>query len=114
MTLQRPALSAYRMTWLYAMFDLPVGTKAERKAATKFRKFLLDQGFEMAQFSVYLRFAESREAAKTHIASVSAAWPGKGSLHIVTITDKQYANARIFTGKKRERRPEIPDQFMLF
>ncbi len=102
------------MAWLYVMFDLPVGTKAERKAATKFRQFLLDRGFEMAQYSVYLRFAETREAAETQIAHVGAAWPGKGSLHIVTITDKQYANARIFTGKKRERRSEIPDQFMLF
>ncbi|WP_197387472.1 CRISPR-associated endonuclease Cas2 [Ralstonia pseudosolanacearum] len=42
--------------WLLTMFDLPVGTKAERKAATSFRHFLQDQGFEMAQFSVYMRF----------------------------------------------------------
>ena len=28
-----PSLSGYRMMWLYVMFDLPVGTKAERKAA---------------------------------------------------------------------------------
>ncbi len=96
------------------MFDLPVGTGAERKAATKFRQFLLDRGFEMAQYSVYLRFAESREAAETHIANVTAAWPGRGKLHIVTITDKQYANARIFIGTKRERRSENPDQLLLF
>jgi len=50
--------------WLYVMFDLPVGTKAERKAATQFRKFLLDEGFEMAQFSVYLRFAVSKNRPK--------------------------------------------------
>ena len=96
------------------MFDLPVGTRAERKAATKFRHFLLDQGFEMAQYSVYLRFAESREAAETHIAGIGGAWPGRGKLHIVTITDKQYANARIFTGRNREQRDEIPEQLTLF
>ena len=100
--------------WLYVMFDLPVGTKAERKAATKFRKFLLDQGFEMAQFSVYLRFAESKEAAETHIGKVRSALPVRGSVHIVTITDKQYANARIFTGRKSERRGRNPDQLALF
>ena len=61
------ALSGYRMMWLYVMFDLPVGTKAERKAATRFRQSLLDDGFEMAQFSVYLRFAESKEKAEVHI-----------------------------------------------
>lgn len=109
-----PALSGYRMMWLYVMFDLPVGTPGERKAATRFRKFLLDEGFEMAQFSVYLRFAESKEAAETYIGRISAALPKMGKVHIVTITDKQYGNARIFTGKKSERRPQNPDQLALF
>ncbi len=114
MTMRRAALSGYRMMWLYVMFDLPVGTRAERKAATKFRHFLLDQGFEMAQFSVYLRFAESKEAAETHIGRVRSALPEKGKVHIVTITDKQYANARIFSGADREQRGGNPDQLVLF
>jgi CRISPR-associated protein Cas2 len=110
----RPALSGYRMMWLYVMFDLPVGTKLERKAATRFRKSLLDEGFEMAQFSVYLRFAESKEAAETYIERVRASLPNKGKVHIVALTDKQYANARIFTGRKRERSPQNFDQLALF
>lgn len=114
MARQRPALSGYRMMWLYVMFDLPVGTPAERKAATKFRKFLLDDGFEMAQFSVYLRFADSRESAETHINRIGAALPKAGKVHIVTITDKQYGNARIFTGRKPEQRPKNPAQLSLF
>lgn len=109
-----PALSGYRMMWLYVMFDLPVGTKSERKTASGFRNFLLDQGFEMAQFSVYLRFAESKEAAETQIKKVRDALPGKGKVHIVTLTDKQYGNARIFAGRKRERRSGNPDQLALF
>lgn len=100
--------------WLYVMFDLPVGTATERKSATKFRNFLLDQGFEMAQFSVYLRFAESKEAAETHIRRIRECLPKKGKVHIVTITDKQYGNARIFTGRESERRPRNPDQLALF
>lgn len=109
-----PELSGYRMMWLYVMFDLPVGTKDERKAAAKFRLFLLDKGFEMAQFSVYLRFAESKEAAETYIGKVRDALPGRGKVHVVTITDRQYGNARIFTGRKHERKPENPDQLALF
>lgn len=111
---ERPALSGYRMMWLYVMFDLPVGTAGERKAATRFRKHLLDEGFEMAQFSVYLRFAESKEAAETYIGRVRDVLPKKGKVHIVTLTDKQYGNARIFTGTKRERSPRNPDQLALF
>lgn len=109
-----PALSGYRMMWLYVMFDLPVGTTAERKAATRFRQFLLDEGFEMAQFSVYLRFAASKEAAEAAIARIGGALPAKGKVHIVTITDKQYGNARIFTGRKHEQRRRNPDQLALF
>ena len=109
-----PALSGYRMMWLYVMFDLPVGTPAERRAATRFRHFLLDQGFEMAQYSVYLRFAESREAAEVYMERVRAALPAKGRVHIVMITDKQYENARIFTGTKREKKRGNPDQLTLF
>ena len=53
-------LSGYRLMWMVVLFDLPVGTKKERKAATKFRKFLLDQGFEMSQYSVYMRFCAGK------------------------------------------------------
>lgn len=102
------------MMWLYVMFDLPVGTPGERKTATKFRKFLLDQGFEMAQFSVYLRFAESKEGAESHIGRIRQTLPKKGKVHIVTITDRQYGNAQIFTGIKRERQSGNPDQLVLF
>jgi CRISPR-associated protein Cas2 len=56
-------LSGYQVVWVWVLFDLPVGTKAERKRATRFRNDLLDFGFEMVQFSVYLRHAWSREKA---------------------------------------------------
>ena len=45
----------YKMGWLMVAFDLPVKTKEERKRATDFRNFLLDDGFQMIQFSVYAR-----------------------------------------------------------
>ena len=49
-------LSGYRLMWIMVMFDLPVVDPHDRKAATGFRNALLDMGFEMAQFSVYMRF----------------------------------------------------------
>src|SRR5690606_29721833 len=80
MARQRPELSGYRIMWLYVMFDLPVGTKTERRQATKFRQFLLDEGFEMAQFSIYLRFAPSKEAAETYVGRVRDSLPPKGKV----------------------------------
>lgn len=45
-------ISGYRCMWLVAMFDLPVDTKAARRAYAQFRKALLKDGFSKMQFSV--------------------------------------------------------------
>ena len=52
-------LSGYRLMWIFVMFDLPVDTKEHAREATKFREFLLDEGFEMSQFSIYFAMAKN-------------------------------------------------------
>jgi CRISPR-associated protein Cas2 len=111
---ERPALSGYRIMWLVVLFDLPVGTKKERKAATRFRLKLLDLGFEMTQYSVYLRFCAGKEQAESYERKIEQAMPGAGKVHIMAITDKQYENIRTFRGRNREHSPKNPDQFALF
>ena len=59
--------SEYRIMWILVFFDLPTDTKKERKAAAKFRKNLLEDGFIMFQFSIYTRNCPSAENAQTHI-----------------------------------------------
>ncbi|MDK7119332.1 CRISPR-associated endonuclease Cas2, partial [Streptococcus oralis] len=44
---------SYRYMRMILMFDMPVDTVEERKAYRKFRKFLIDEGFIMHQFSIY-------------------------------------------------------------
>ncbi len=95
------------------MFDLPVVEKKERKAATTFRNFLLDQGFHMAQFSVYYRLLTGRDAAQTMERKIAGSVPEDGSVHVLTITDKQYENITTFQGR-RAGSPEKPDQLVLF
>ena len=56
--------------WVLVFFDLPTETKKERKAAAKFRKDLLCDGFTMFQFSIYLRHCPSMENAEVHIKRV--------------------------------------------
>ena len=53
--------------WIFVMFDLPVGTKKQSREATQFREFLLDQGFEMSQFSVYARFCNGKDSYESHL-----------------------------------------------
>lgn len=113
--LARPsALSGYRIMWIFVLFDLPVGTKKERKSANQFRHALLDLGFEMSQFSVYLKFTASKEQAESVERQVEAAMPTSGKVHIVQITDKQYENIRTYRGRKREPSLKNPNQLALF
>lgn len=109
-----PALSGYRIMWLVVLFDLPVGTKKERKAATRFRQKLLDLGFEMTQYSVYLRFCSGKEQAESYERKIEQAMPGAGKVHIMGITDKQYENIRTFRGRNREQGFKNPEQYALF
>jgi CRISPR-associated protein Cas2 len=66
--------------WMIVMFDLPVVEEKDRKAATGFRNFLLDQGFEMAQFSVYMRFCSGPEHAQTYTRRIKEALPLGGKV----------------------------------
>ncbi len=107
-------LSGYRLMWMVVMFDLPVVEKAERKAATDFRKSLLDQGFEMTQFSVYMRFCTSQTQVDTYGKRVEDALPEGGKVNILTFTDKQYERIVSFHGKTKQPANKTPDQFDLF
>jgi CRISPR-associated protein Cas2 len=51
-----------RIVWLFVFFDLPVGTKTERRVATRFRNFLKDDGYMMLQLSVYARVCRGGHA----------------------------------------------------
>ncbi len=96
------------------MFDLPVVEKCERKAATHFRNTLLDMGFEMAQFSVYMRFCTSQAQIDTYCKRVEQALPSGGRVNILVFTDKQYERIISFNGKSKQPAKKSPDQFDLF
>lgn len=107
-------LSGYRLMWVMVMFDLPVVEKAERKAATEFRNTLLDLGFEMAQFSVYMRFCSSEMQVETYGKRVESVLPEGGKVNILQFTDKQYERIITFRGKAKQAANRSPDQFDLF
>ncbi len=53
--------------WVLVFFDLPTETKKDRKIYASFRKKILANGFQMFQFSIYLRHCSSRENSEVHI-----------------------------------------------
>ncbi|MBL8574218.1 MAG: CRISPR-associated endonuclease Cas2 [Hyphomicrobiaceae bacterium] len=100
--------------WVIAMFDLPVDTKAARRAYARFRKELLNDGFTMMQFSVYIRHCASIDNAELHAARMGALVPEKGEVRFLTITDNQFGRIRVFLGKKRQKTSAAPAQLQLF
>lgn len=107
-------LSGYRLMWIFVMFDLPVTTKEQSRAATKFREFLLDEGFEKSQFSVYARFCNGKEQFEAYMRRIESNLPDRGDIHILTFTDRQYENIVRFSGQQRKRQRKNPDQLALF
>jgi len=107
-------LSGYRIMWMIVMFDLPVIEKKERKAATDFRNALLDLGFEMSQFSVYIRSCTSSMQIDTYCKHVERNLPSGGKVNIIQFTDKQYERIISFSGTSKQTANKIADQFDLF
>lgn len=87
-----------RFVWLFVFFDLPVGTKPERRDATRFRNFLKDDGFMMLQYSVYARVCRGEDGAMKHVARITQNLPGRGSVRALQVTDRQYGRMRLLLG----------------
>lgn len=106
--------SEYRIMWVMVFFDLPTDTKKERKAASDFRKGLLKDGFQMFQFSIYMRHCPSVENADVHIRRVKTSLPPYGQVGILSITDKQFGSMELFSERKARETPAGYMQLELF
>ncbi len=104
----------YRILWVMILFDLPTETKAEKSIHAKFRKEIMRDGFNMFQFSIYLRHCSSRENADVHVKRVKGLLPEKGHVAILTITDKQFGMIELFYGKKTKELPAPTGQLEMF
>lgn len=87
---------------MIVFFDLPVKEKAAQKAAAKFRKFLIDDGYLMLQYSVYSRVCNGYDAVQTHERRIKKHLPPNGSIRLLTITEKQYESMQILLGEFKQ------------
>lgn len=85
---------------LLVFFDLPVTLKSDRKEAARFRKFLLDDGYVMLQFSVYMRICRGQDMVDAHMRKLENNLPSQGSVRALQVTDQQYARMKFLVGKK--------------
>lgn len=83
---------------LLVFFDLPVKTKSERTVATRFRNFLLKDGYHMIQYSLYARVCNGTDAVDKHKKRLYDNLPKNGSVRLLVITEKQYGSIEILVG----------------
>jgi len=100
---------------IIVFFDLPVVKKKERKMYAQFRRFLLNDGYDMVQYSVYSRLCNGTDMTNKHLKRLNESLPEKGSVRCLTITEKQYEDMKFLVGKPsiKERKVNV-DQLSLF
>jgi CRISPR-associated protein Cas2 len=84
---------------LLVFFDLPVITKREKREYRRFRTFLLNEGYDMLQFSVYSRVCNGHEAADKHLTRLKRNLPSQGSIRAMMVTEKQYTKMQLLLGE---------------
>ena len=107
-------ISGYRLMWMIVMFDLPVVSEQGKKHYAAFRNMLLDNGFEMSQFSVYFRFCGDKSNSKKYVSLLKTNVPPDGNISILFFTDKQFAQTINIVKRRRKRNPNPPEQLTLF
>lgn len=100
---------------IIVFFDLPVVEAKHRKIYMKFRNFLIKDGYDMMQFSVYVRLCNSHEAVEKHMKRLNGNIPEEGSIRVLSITEKQYASMKILVGEvSKQEKKNKTNQIMLF
>lgn len=107
-------IDQYRTMWIFVSFDLPVDDKEKRRRYAEFRKFLLQDGFTMLQFSLYVRHSSSRENAEVHLKRIRGRIPKQGKVMLYMLTDKQYGMMENYYGSSKVALPSPPGQLLMF
>lgn len=100
--------------WVLLMFDLPVGTKEQRRRATKYRKTLLDLGFSQVQLSVYSKYLVNASGLRGLIPWVRDGIPPDGEVRMLRLTDEQWAATYRYYGPAQISVEAKPEQLGLF
>ncbi|MGD9661609.1 MAG: CRISPR-associated endonuclease Cas2 [Porticoccaceae bacterium] len=90
---------------LIVFFDLPTITHQDKKAYTLFRRFLIKDGYDMIQWSVYGRIINGFDNLETHLQRLTANLPPEGSIRCLQVSEKQFAQMKLLVGlpKKQEK-----------
>lgn len=84
---------------IMVFFDLPTLTSADRREYTRFRKYLIKNGFLMLQESVYCKLALNATVSDAVVQGLRKNKPSNGLVQILTLTEKQFSKMEMITGE---------------
>lgn len=90
-----------RFMRIIVFFDLPTENATQRRAYTKFRKYLITSGFLMMQESVYVKLCLNHSVVDSAMKSLKKNKPRQGLVQALTITEKQYASMEYLVGERK-------------
>lgn len=83
---------------MFVLFDLPVVTVENRRDYSRFRRFLIKNGFIMIQESVYCKMVLNQTVANTVMNNIKTNKPPAGLVQVLTVTEKQFEKMEFITG----------------
>ena len=83
---------------IIVMFDLPVVSAHDRKEYTRFRAYLIKNGFLMLQESVYCRMVPNSAMADAVMDNLRKNKPEKGLVQALKVTEKQFGKMEYIVG----------------
>lgn len=87
---------------LMVMFDLPEETATQKKNYRLFRKALVNEGFLMMQYSIYVRICMNQQSVNALERKIKSFIPQDGIVQTLTLTEKQYNAMHFLSGKRNE------------
>lgn len=83
---------SYRFMRILVFFDLPTETSKDRKIYSRFRKFLIKEGFIMMQESVYVKLTLNNSVTNSIKDKINKNKPPRGIVQMLVITEKQFSS----------------------
>lgn len=99
---------------LLVLFDLPVITETNKRNYRKFRSFLLDNGYIMIQYSIYVRICRNQDDLNKHLNRIKKNTPNDGNVRVLQVTEKQYENMEVLRGKRTTEEKISLDNLIVF
>ena len=104
---------SFRFMRVMIFFDLPTETAKDRKIYSKFRKFLINEGFIMMQESVYAKLALNNSIVNSIKDKINKNRPPKGIVQLLVITEKQFSSIEYIVGNKTSNVVDNTERFVL-